>query len=55
LQLVNLQSDKEFASHRLNRDTWGNPTLQDIIKGNFVFIQVTLTRILKVWVVAYPR
>lgn len=40
MQLVNIQSNTEFASHRLNRDTWAVPTLQDIVRGSFIFLQV---------------
>ncbi|XP_010519462.1 PREDICTED: plant UBX domain-containing protein 7-like [Tarenaya hassleriana] len=38
--LVNLQSRKEFASHTLNRDTWGDEVVSETIKNNFVFLQV---------------
>ena len=41
MQLVNLQANKEFASHQLNRDTWGDATLQDILKGSFIFLQAS--------------
>lgn len=40
MQLVNLQSNSEFASHQLNRDTWRDETLVSIIQGSFVFLQV---------------
>lgn len=38
-QLVNVQSNSEFASHQLNRDTWRDETLVSIIQGSFVFLQ----------------
>lgn len=38
--LVNVQSNTEFASHRLNRDTWSHEALKEILKGTFVFFQV---------------
>lgn len=38
--LVNLQSTKEFSSHLLNRDTWGNEAVAQTIKSNFIFWQV---------------
>ncbi|XP_007045357.2 PREDICTED: plant UBX domain-containing protein 7 isoform X1 [Theobroma cacao] len=38
--LVNLQSTKEFSSHMLNRDTWGNEAVSQTIKTNFIFWQV---------------
>ena len=39
LLMVNIQDEGEFASHQLNRDTWQNATVQDIIKSHFVFWQ----------------
>ncbi|XVF43510.1 hypothetical protein PTKIN_Ptkin02bG0045400 [Pterospermum kingtungense] len=38
--LVNLQSTKEFSSHMLNRDTWGNEAVSQTIRTNFIFWQV---------------
>ncbi|KAM7271572.1 hypothetical protein ACFE04_030786 [Oxalis oulophora] len=38
--IVNLQSTKEFNSHLLNRDTWGNDAVGQIISTNFIFWQV---------------
>ena len=38
--LLNLQSNSEFGSHRLNRDTWSHEALKDMLKGTFVFYQV---------------
>jgi hypothetical protein len=40
--LVNIQDTTEFASQRLNRDTWSNPELKSIIKESFIFWQVRL-------------
>ncbi|GFR40515.1 hypothetical protein Agub_g1084, partial [Astrephomene gubernaculifera] len=37
--LVNVQSPTEFASHRLNRDTWSHEALKEVLKGTFVFYQ----------------
>ena len=39
-QLVNLQSDKEFASHQLNRDTWSDSALRSVLQASFIFWQV---------------
>jgi hypothetical protein len=38
--LVNIQETTEFASQMLNRDTWKNPKVQDLIRNAFVFWQV---------------
>ena len=32
---------QSFASHQLNRDTWRDDTLQTIVKGSFIFWQVS--------------
>lgn len=37
---MNLQSTSQFASHQLNRDTWGNQMLKELVKGSFVLYQV---------------
>jgi hypothetical protein len=37
--LVNIQCDKAFSSHLLNRDVWTNETLVSLIRMNFVFWQ----------------
>ncbi|MCL7022803.1 hypothetical protein MKW94_003599 [Papaver nudicaule] len=37
--IVNLQSRMEFDSHVLNRDTWSNEVVADIISVNFIFWQ----------------
>lgn len=39
-QLVNVQSNSEFASHMLNRDVWREETVKNIIKVGFVLYQV---------------
>ncbi|RHN58297.1 putative UBX domain-containing protein 2/7 [Medicago truncatula] len=38
--LVNIQSTREFSSHMLNRDTWANDAVSQIISTNFIFWQV---------------
>ncbi|KAK3143404.1 hypothetical protein QOZ80_4AG0299910 [Eleusine coracana subsp. coracana] len=38
--LINLQSTEEFSSHMLNRDTWGNEAVAQLIRTNFIFWQV---------------
>ena len=43
MQLLNLQSNEEFASHQLNRDTWSNKALCSLISTTFVFVQATVT------------
>ena len=40
MQLVNVQSNSEFASHMLNRDLWRDETVKNIIKVGFVLYQV---------------
>ncbi len=37
--LVNIQDSVEFASHRLNRDTWSDPDIKAIIQKSFLFWQ----------------
>ncbi|KAK9935659.1 hypothetical protein M0R45_022750 [Rubus argutus] len=37
--LVNLQSNTEFSSHMLNRDTWANEAVSQTIITNFIFWQ----------------
>lgn len=37
--LVNVQNPSEFATHQLNRDTWSNPLVKDLLKSQFVFWQ----------------
>lgn len=44
LQLVNVQSNAQFASHQLNRDVWSHNTVRDIVKSAFIFWQVTSCR-----------
>ncbi|XP_074294279.1 plant UBX domain-containing protein 7-like [Silene latifolia] len=38
--VANLQSNTEFSSHMLNRDTWANEAVAETIKTNFIFWQV---------------
>jgi hypothetical protein len=38
--LLNVQTNNEFASHQLNRDTWGNELVQQVVKGIAVLWQV---------------
>lgn len=38
--LLNLQSDGEFNCHLLNRDTWKDETVSELVRANFVFWQV---------------
>ncbi|PWA82843.1 Thioredoxin-like fold [Artemisia annua] len=38
--LVNVQSTREFSSHMLNRDTWGNEAVAQTITSNFIFWQI---------------
>lgn len=40
--LANIQSADEFATHRLNRDTWSDALVQDMLKGSFIFWQVSI-------------
>eukprot|EP00873_Tetraselmis_striata_P026802 jgi/Tetstr1/447066/TSEL_034504.t1 len=37
--LANIQSNEEFASHQLNRDTWANDAVQTMLKTFFMFWQ----------------
>lgn len=39
-QIVNLQSASQFASHRLNRDTWRNEMVRSLVENNFLLLQV---------------
>ena len=41
--LVNMQSVDIFDSHRLNRDTWSNETIQALLESSFVFWQRSTT------------
>ncbi|KAI3730467.1 hypothetical protein L1987_61637 [Smallanthus sonchifolius] len=38
--IVNVQSTREFSSHMLNRDTWGDETVAQTITSNFIFWQI---------------
>lgn len=40
--LVNLQDSKEFASQILNRDVWSDYNVKELIKRNFIFMQVII-------------
>ena len=37
--VANVQAEAEFASHRLNRDTWRDPALRMLLSESFVFWQ----------------
>lgn len=37
--LVNLQDAELFASHELNRDTWVNETVRELLRSGFIFWQ----------------
>ena len=37
--LVNIQSDKEFASNQLNRDTWSDALVKDFVRDACIFWQ----------------
>jgi len=39
LVLVNIQSTTDFDSHKLNRDTWKDETIEEIIQESFLFWQ----------------
>ncbi len=45
LQLVNVQSTNQFASHQLNRDTWRNEMVKSLVEANFVFFQARFLQI----------
>jgi hypothetical protein len=38
-QLINLQSTTEFASHRLNRDTWRDAGVRALLGAGFLLLQ----------------
>lgn len=38
--IVNIQSEKEFASHMLNRDTWYDSSVKEVVQAHFVLWQV---------------
>lgn len=40
--LVNIQDEIVFASHMLNRDTWSDDVVQNVVASGFVFWQVRL-------------
>ena len=37
--LVNVQYHEEFSSHMLNRDTWCDETVEQIVRSSFIFWQ----------------
>ena len=37
--LINLQYHEEFSSHMLNRDTWCDDTVEQIVRNSFIFWQ----------------
>jgi hypothetical protein len=37
--LVNIQSDKEFSTHALNRDVWRDELIENLIREGFIFWQ----------------
>ena len=41
--LVNIQSDKEFSCHLMNRDTWPNETVLAVVESHYVFWQRGVT------------
>lgn len=43
--MVNIQSNSEFASHMLNRDTFSNEAVKELIAANFILLQVRSTQI----------
>ena len=38
--MVNIQDEIVFASHMLNRDTWSDDVVQNLVASGFVFWQV---------------
>jgi len=38
--LLNVQNQSDFACQCLNRDVWRDDTVKEIVKGNFIFVQV---------------
>jgi thioredoxin-related protein len=38
--IVNLQDNSEFACQILNRDLWKEKVVQELVKDNFIFLQV---------------
>jgi len=39
--VVNIQNVSEFSCQCLNRDVWSNAKVKEIIRENFLFLQVT--------------
>jgi len=42
--MVNIMDSREFACQILNRDLWSDRTVQQTIRENFYFLQVSLIR-----------
>ena len=38
--MLNVQDQRDFSCSTLNRDVWKDETIKEIIKANFVFVQV---------------
>jgi hypothetical protein len=38
--IVNIQNVSEFPCQVLNRDVWSNRTIKELVKENFLFLQV---------------
>ena len=38
--VVNIQNVSEFSCQCLNRDVWSNTQIKEIIRENFLFLQV---------------
>ncbi|KYR02258.1 UAS domain-containing protein [Tieghemostelium lacteum] len=51
--LINVQDASEFACQRLNRDTWSDAKLKELISSNFVFWQVNSTHDEGKWFIQY--
>lgn len=39
--MLNVQKQDDFECQCLNRDLWRDDTVKEIIKGNFIFVQVS--------------
>jgi hypothetical protein len=38
--MLNVQNQQDFACQVLNRDVWKDETIKEIIRANFIFVQV---------------
>ena len=38
--MINVQNVSEFTCQILNRDVWSNSVLKEIVRDNFIFLQV---------------